>query len=324
MRAVVVTRHGGPEVLELRDVPDPEVGSGQLLVDIEAAGVNYRDIYEREGTYPGTPPLVAGVEGAGTVAAVSEGVHDVAVGDRVAWVAAPGSYADRVVVDAARAVPVPDGVPGELAAAALLQGMTAHYLAVSTYPVKPGDDVLVHAAAGGVGLLLTQIVTLRGGRVIATTSTPEKARLAADAGAHDVIGYDGFAARARELTGGAGVAVVYDGIASATFDESLAALRPRGHMVLYGAASGPAPALDPTRLQAGGSLYLTRPSLQHYTATRDELLARAGDVFAWIASGELEVRIGARYRLEEARRAQEDLQGRRTTGKLVLVIGAGD
>jgi NADPH:quinone reductase len=324
MRAVVVTRHGGPEVLEVREVGEPEAGAGQLLVDVESAGVNYRDIYEREGTYPGTPPLVAGVEGAGTVVELGDRVIEFAVGDRVAWVAAPGSYAERVVVDAARAVPVPDGVSGELAAAALLQGMTAHYLAVSTYPVQAGDDVLVHAAAGGVGLLLTQIVHLRGGRVIGTTSTAEKARLAAGAGAEEVIGYEGFADRARELTGSRGVAVVYDGVGGATFDESLAALRPRGHMVLYGAASGPVSPVDPARLQKGGSLHLTRPSLQHYTATREELLQRAGDVFGWIASGELEVRIGGRYPLEEGPRAQEDLQGRRTTAKLVLApAGAG-
>ena len=320
MRAVVVTRHGGPEVLEVRDVPEPEAGAGQLLVDVEATGVNYRDIYEREGSYPGTPPLVAGVEGAGTVAVVGEGVDDVAVGDRVGWVAAPGSYAERVVVDADRAVPIPDGVSTEVAAAALLQGMTAHYLAISTYPVQAGDDVLVHAAAGGVGLLLTQIVGLRGGRVIGTTSTEEKARLATNAGADEMIGYDGFAERARELTDGRGVAVVYDGVGAATFDESLSALRTRGHMVLYGAASGPVAPVDPVRLQGGGSLYLTRPSLQHYTTTREELLEHAHAVLGWIASGDLDVRIGGRYGLEDARRAQEDLQGRRTTGKLVLDV----
>jgi NADPH2:quinone reductase len=319
MRVVVVTRHGGPEVLEVRDVPEPEPGPGQLLVDVEAAGVNFRDVYEREGSYPGTPPFVAGAEGAGTVAALGEGVTGVGVGDRVGWVAAPGSCAPRGVVEAAQAVPVPDGISSEMAAAALLQGMTAHYLAVATYPVAPGDDVLAHAAAGGVGLLLTQIVTLRGGRVIGTTSTEEKARLATEAGADEVIAYEGFADRVRELTEGRGAAVVYDGVGAATFDESLTALRPRGHMVLYGAASGPVAPLDPVRLQAGGSLHLTRPSLPHYIATREELLQRASDVFAWIASGELAVRIGGRYPLQEAGRAQEDLQARRTTGKLVLV-----
>jgi NADPH2:quinone reductase len=318
MRAVVVTRHGGPEVLEVRDEPDPQPGPGQLLVDVEVAGVNYRDVYERERL--GEPPLIAGVEGAGTVAAVGEGVSEAAVGDRVAWTHAPGSYAERVVVDAPRAVPVPDGVSSELAAAALLQGMTAHYLATSTYPIRQGDTVLVHAAAGGVGLLLTQIAKLRGGRVIGTTSTDEKARLAAEAGADEVIGYDGFAERARELTGGDGVAAVYDGIARTTFDESLDSLRRRGTMVLYGSASGPAEPVDPMRLQAAGSVYLTRPTLMHYTETREELLERSGAIFGWMGSGELRVRIGGRYPLEEAGRAQEDLQSRRTTGKLVLIV----
>lgn len=318
MRAVVVTRHGGPEVLEVRDEPDPQPGPGQLLVDVEVAGVNYRDVYERERV--GDPPLIAGVEGAGTVAAVGEGVSEVVVGDRVAWTNAPGSYAERVVLDAPRAVPVPDGVSGELAAAVLLQGMTAHYLATSTYPIREGDTVLVHAAAGGVGLLLTQIAKLRGGRVIGTTSTDEKARLAVEAGADEVIGYDGFAERVRELTGGDGVAAVYDGIARTTFDESLDSLRRRGTMVLYGSASGPAQPVDPMRLQSAGSVFLTRPTLVHYTEAREELLERAGAIFGWIGSGELHVRIGGRYPLEEAARAQEDLQGRRTTGKLVLIV----
>ncbi|MEA2229074.1 MAG: NADPH:quinone reductase [Solirubrobacteraceae bacterium] len=320
MRAIVVTRRGGPEVLELQDVPDPEPGPGQLLVDVEAIGVNYRDIYEREGIggYSAEPPFVAGVEGAGTVAAVGEGVTEFSAGDRVAWTAGQGSYAERVVVDEDRAVPVPDGVSSEIAAAVLLQGMTAHYLATSTYPVQAGDAVLVHAAAGGVGLLLTQIVKLRGGRVIATTSSDEKAQLARGAGADEVIGYDGFSARVRDLTGGEGVAAVYDGVGRSTFDDSLASLRVRGFMVLYGAASGPVPPLDPMRLVAGGSLFLTRPSLQHYIARREELLQRAADVFGWIADGDLDVRIGHRYPLEGARRAQEDLAARRTTGKLIL------
>jgi NADPH2:quinone reductase len=321
VRAIVVTSKGGPEVLEPRDEPDPEPGRGQLLVDAEAIGVNFRDIYEREGAgaYAGDPPFVAGAEGAGTVAAVGDGVHDFKAGDRVAWAAAPGSYAERVVVEEAKAVPVPDGVTTEVAAAALLQGMTAHYLAIDTYAVKSGDPVLVHAAAGGVGLLLTQIVRLRGGRVIATTGSDEKAELARGAGADHVIGYDGFADAARDLAGGAGVAVVYDGIGKATFDQSLAALRPRGHMVLYGAASGPVDPVDPQRLHAGGSLYLTRPGLPHYTATTHELRFRAAEVFGWIADRRLDVRIGARYPLEEARQAQEDLAARKTTGKLLLI-----
>jgi NADPH2:quinone reductase len=321
MQTVVVTQTGGPEVLEVRDEPAAEVGPGRLLVDVEAAGVNYRDIYEREGGYGGTPPFVAGVEGAGTVTAVGEDVTEFAIGDRVAWSAAPGSYAEQVAVDAARAVPVPDGISSEIAAAALLQGMTAHYLATSAYPVQPDDDVLVHAAAGGVGLLLTQVVRLRGGRVIATTSTAEKAQLARDAGANEVIGYEGFAERVRELTRGEGVVVVYDGVGKATFDESLASLRPRGYMILFGAASGPVPPFEPMRLEGGGSLWLTRPSLRHYTATREELLERAAEVFGWIADGKLDVRIGGRYPLDQARRAQEDLAGRKTTGKLLLLPG---
>lgn len=321
MRAVVVTRNGGPEVLELRDVPEPEPGAGELLVDIDAAGVNYRDVYEREGggPYGGDPPFSAGVEGAGTVATVGADAGGFSVGDSVAWSNAPGSYAERVVVPAKVAVPIPDGVSTEQAAAVLLQGMTAHYLAMSTYPVQAGDSVLVHAGAGGVGLLLIQIAKRRGGRVIATTSTDEKAQLALGAGADEAIGYDGFAERVRELTGGEGVAAVYDGIGKDTFDDSLASLRPRGYMVLYGAASGRPDPLDPARLVAGGSLFLTRPSLQHYSAGREELLQRAGDVFGWVASGELSVRIGGRYPLVEARRAQEDLESRGTTGKLILL-----
>jgi NADPH2:quinone reductase len=319
MRAIVITRAGGPEVLEVRDEPDPQPGAGEVLVELEAAGVNFRDIYEREGVggYSNEPPFIAGAEGAGTVAAVGEGVGDLAVGDRVAWSNAPGCYAERVVVPAAAAVPVPDGVSTEIAAAVLLQGMTAHYLAVDTYPVQSGDPVIVHAAAGGVGLLLTQIVKLRSGRVIATTSTPEKAELAKGAGADHVIDYDGFADKARELVGG-GVAAVYDGVGQATFDESLRALRPRGCMVLYGAASGPVPPVDPQRLNQAGSVYLTRPSLPHYVATRHELLHRADEVFGWIADGRLDVRIGARYPLAEGRQAQEDLAARKTTGKLLL------
>jgi NADPH2:quinone reductase len=323
MRAIVVTRNGGPEVLEPRDAPDPQPGSGQLLVDVEAVGVNFRDIYEREGVgaYAGDPPFAAGAEGAGTVAAVGDGVGEFSVGDRVAWAAAPGSYAQRVVVDEEKAVPVPDGVSTEVAAAALLQGMTAHYLATDTYAVQPRDPVLVHAAAGGVGLLLTQIVKLRDGRVIATTGSSEKAELARRAGADHVIGYENFAEEARELSGRSGVAVVYDGIGQATFEQSLAALRPRGHMVLYGAASGQVPPVDPQKLHAGGSLYLTRPGLPHYIATRHELLSRAAEVFGWIADRRLDVRIGAKYPLEEARRAQEDLAARKTTGKVLLIPG---
>jgi NADPH2:quinone reductase len=320
VRAIVVTEHGGPEVLELQDRPAPEAGPGQVLVNVEAAGVNFRDVYERaaSGHYARETPFIAGVEGAGTVAAVGAGVDDVAAGDRVAWSSGQGSYAEQVALDAAAVVAVPEGISKEVAAAALLQGMTAHYLAVSTYPVQPGDTVVVHAAAGGVGLLLTQIVKLRGGRVIATTSSPEKAELARGAGADETIGYDGFAERARELTGGEGVVAVYDGIGADTFDESLAALRPRGYMVLYGAASGQPPPVEIAKLNAG-SLYLTRPTLADYGTERGELLERSGEVFGWIAAGELDVRIGARYPLEDAARAQADLAARKTTGKLILV-----
>ena len=318
MRAIVITRHGGPEVLELQDVPEPEPGPGQLLVALAAAGVNYRDVYEREGggAHAAATPSVCGVEGAGTV--VASNAEEFTPGDRVAWVAAPGSYAERVVVDAAGAVPLPDGTPSDLAAAVLLQGMTAHYLSHSTYPVQPGDDVLVHAAAGGVGLLLVQMVKRRGGRVIATTSTAEKARLAREAGADETIGYDGFAERVRELTGGDGVAVVYDGIGRDTFDASLESLRRRGYMVLYGEASGRPDPVPPERLRAR-SVFLTRPGLPSYTVTREELLERARDVLGWVADGSLDVRVGARYPLAEARRAHEDLEARRTTGKLLLV-----
>jgi NADPH:quinone reductase len=310
MRAVLIERHGGLEVMEFADVPPPEPGPGQLLVDVAAVGVNYRDVYEREGAYGGELPAIIGVEGAGSVAGT---------GDRVAWVSAPGSYAEQVDVAAERAVPVPDGISDEVAAAALLQGITAHYLSSSTHEVQPGENVLVHAAAGGVGRLLTQLVTMHGARVIATTSNEEKARLAHEAGAAEVIGYEGFAEQVRELTDGRGVDVVYDGVGASTFDESLAALRPRGDMVLYGAASGRVPPFDPMRLEEGGSLYLTRPSIRHHTGTRQELLDRARDVFGWIADGKLDIRIGGRYPLEDARRAHEDLEARRTTGKLILV-----
>src|SRR3954452_9174025 len=259
MRAIVVTEHGGPEVLELQDRPDPSPGRGELLVAVEAIGVNFRDVYEREGkgTHVSETPHPAGVEGAGTVSAVGEGVTRFGEGDRVVWSNAPGSYAEQVVVSEDAAVGVPDRVSSELAAAAILQGTTAHYLGTSTYPIQAGDWVIVHAAAGGVGLLLTQIAKRRGGRVIATTSTDEKASLARGAGADETIGYEGFAERARELSGGEGVRAVYDGIGAATFDESLAALRPRGFMVLYGAASGPPPPVEMAVLNAK-ALFLTR------------------------------------------------------------------
>jgi NADPH:quinone reductase len=321
MRAVVVRKHGGPEVLEVSGWEAPKAGPGQLVVDVAAAGVNFFDIYQRQGNppYVGDLPYVPGAEGAGTVAAVGPDVADFAEGDRVAWAAAPGSYAEQVAVPAARAVPVPDEVDLQVAAAVMLQGMTAHYLSTSTYPVSEGDPVVVHAAAGGVGLLLTQMAKMRGGVVIGTTSTADKADLARQAGADHVAGYEDFGTVVRDVTGGAGAAAVYDGVGRTTFDDSLAALRPRGYMVLYGAASGPVPPFDLRRLAAGGSLFITRPTLGNYVASRDELLRRAGDLFAWISQGRLVVRIGGTYPLDEAARAHADLGSRHTTGKLILL-----
>jgi NADPH2:quinone reductase len=274
-------------------------------------GINYRDVYEREGNgYGSPPPAIIGVEGAGTVADT---------GERVAWVAVPGSYAERVAADRGRLVPVPDGVPLDLAAAALLQGMTAHYLAWDSYPIEDGDWVVVHAAAGGVGLLLTQLAKLRGGRVIATASSDEKAQLAREAGADEVLEYDGFAERVREISGD-GAAAVYDGVGKTTFSEGLTALRPTGRMILYGAASGQPDPLDMRLLAAGGSLYVQRPILGTYTRTPELLRDRAAQVLDLIAARRLDVRIGARYPLADASRAHEDLQARKTTGKLLLTV----
>jgi NADPH2:quinone reductase len=321
MRAVVVKEHGGPEVLQVAERPDPDPGPGQLLVEVAAAGVNFVDIYQCEGraSYRGDVPFVPGAEGAGTVAAVGDGVAGFAAGDRVAWSSGPGSYAELGVIPADRAVRVPGGMELETAAAVMLQGLTAHYLCHSTYPVAPGEQVVVHAAAGGVGLLLTQMIVMRGGSVIATTSTDAKAQLAAEAGAARVAGYADFGAVVAEVTGGAGAAAVYDGVGQATFDASLAALRPRGYLVLYGASSGPVPPLELQRLAAGGSLFITRPTLVHYIATRDELVQRTRDLFGWIRSGQLTVRVGGRYPLAEAARAHADLAARRTSGKLLLL-----
>ena len=311
MRAIVFERNGGPEVLECQDVPAPSPGDDEVLVEVEAVGINYRDVYERNGGgYGSEPPAIIGVEGAGKIAES---------GERVAWNAVPGSYAEKVAAARERLVPIPDGVSTEVAAAALLQGMTAHYLASDSYPIESGDWVIVHAAAGGVGLLLTQISTARGGRVIATTSSEEKAELARQAGADEVIGYEGFAARAREITGGEGVAAVYDGVGQATFSEGLKALRPTGRMILYGAASGQPDPLDLAVLAPAGSLYVQRPTLQTYTRTPDLLRERASALFGLIADGKLDVRIGARYPLEQARQAHEDLEARKTTGKLLLI-----
>jgi NADPH2:quinone reductase len=294
-----------------------------VVVDVAAAGVNYMDIYQREGVggYRPDLPFVPGAEGAGTVAAVGEGVTHLAVGDPVAWAGPGSSYAEQVALPANRVVPVPPGISLQVAGAAILQGMTAQYLVTSTYPVREGDIAVVHAAAGGVGLLLTQLVKRRGGFVVATTSGGEKAELARGAGADHIAGYDDFRAVVDEVTDGAGAHVVYDGVGKDTFDDGLAALRPRGMMVLYGAASGQVPPVDPQRLNSGGSLFLTRPTMVHYIADPEELRWRAGEVFAWIAAGELDVRIGGTYPLADARRAQEDLAARRTTGKLLLLPG---
>ncbi|GLZ02802.1 quinone oxidoreductase [Actinomadura sp. NBRC 104412] len=319
MRAIVVSRNGGPEVLEATEREDPVPGPGEVLIELAASGVNYIDVYFRTGAYPQPTPYVPGVEGAGTVAALGEGVTDFSVGDRVAWVNVPGSYAQYAAVPADLVVPVPDEVDLQVAAASLLQGVTAEYLTRSTDQVRPGDTVLVHAAAGGMGLLLVQLCKLLGARVIGTVSTPEKEKTARDAGADEIVGYDGFAEEVRRLTGGEGVAVVYDGVGAPTFDGSLASLRRRGMMVLYGAAGGRVEPVDPQRLNTAGSLFLTRPTLYHYTHTREELLERATAVYGWVASGDLRVHIGHRYDVADARAAHEDLEARRTTGKLLLI-----
>jgi NADPH:quinone reductase len=322
VRAIQISSAGGPDVLTPAELPDPEAGPGSLLVEVAAAGVNYIDTYQREGIYPMTLPYVPGLEGAGRVRAVGEGVSGFAVGDRVAWAEGLGSYAELVAVPADKAVPVPDALSDEVAAAALLQGMTAHFLVTDTHPVQAGEDVLVHAAAGGLGLMLTQLATARGARVIGTVSTPEKEELARAVGAAEVIRYtevDDLAAAVRELTGGAGVHVAYDSVGATTFDASLASLRRRGMLVLCGASSGPVPPVDPQRLNAAGSVYLARPKLFDHVATREELTERAAAVYSAVADGTLDVRIGNRYPLAEARTAHEDLQGRRTTGKLLLI-----
>ncbi len=319
--AVVVRATGGPEVLELAQVEVPAPGPGELLVDVAAAGVNYIDTYHRRGLYPRELPFTPGSEGAGVVGAVGEGVTDFAVGDHVAWTDAPGSYASRAIVPARAAFAVPDGIDDEVAAAAMLQGLTAHYLVTSTFPVKPGDTVLVHAAAGGVGLLLVQAAKSRGGKVIGTVSTAEKERLAREAGADEVIRYTetDFAEEVARITGGVGVAAVYDGVGKDTFDRSLDCLAVRGMLALFGASSGPVPPVDPQRLNAAGSVFLTRPTLVHHIATPDEFRWRCDELFSAISAGRITVRIGGRYPLADARRAHEDLEGRRTTGKLLLV-----
>ncbi|MFI7445340.1 quinone oxidoreductase family protein [Nonomuraea indica] len=314
MRAIVIAAHGGPEVLEHAEHPDPVPGDGEVVVDVAASGVNFIDIYHRSGAYPLPLPSPIGSEGAGVVSAVGPGVTDVAVGDTVAWAGVLGSYAEKAVVPAGRLVPVPGDVSAELAAATMLQGMTAHYLTHSTYRVREGDNVLVHAGAGGMGQLLVQLAKLRGARVFATVSSDEKEKLARAAGADEVLRYDDFAEALRGR-----MHVVYDGVGAATFDGGLQALRPRGLMALYGAASGPVPPVDPQRLNKEGSLFLTRPTLAHYIADRGELLQRASDLFGWIAEGRLRVNVSHRYPMAQAAQAHEDLAARRTTGKLLLL-----
>jgi NADPH:quinone reductase len=323
MRAVSVTRYGGPEVLKVVEIDDLVAEPEHVVVAVTAVGVNYVDTYARVGRsgHEAPTPFILGSEGAGRVLAAGDGVEGFEPGQRVAWKSARGSYAERVAVSAAELVHLPDGVSDEIGAAVLLQGLTAHYLLHSTYPVQPGDTVVVHAAAGGVGLLLTQMAAALGARVVGTASTEEKAALALEAGATEVIRYDRDSVpdRVLELTAGEGVAAVYDGVGRATFEDSLRCLRPRGMLVAYGAASGPVPPFDIQRLAPAGSLYITRPTLAHYTRDRAELLARAEAVLRLVATGRLHVHVGGRYPLDDAQQAHRDLEGRVTVGKLLLI-----
>ncbi len=320
--ALVVTAHGGTDVLAVEDRPAPEPGAGEVLVEVAAAGVNFLDVYQREGVYPTKPPFVGGNEGAGTVLATGEGVETFHPGDRVAWPNSMGSAARFAALSASGLVLVPDGVDLETAAAVMLQGLTAHYLTTSTYAVQPGDIALVHAAAGGVGQLLVQMVRARGGSVIATAGGPDKCDTARGLGADHVIDYravDDLAGEVRRLTDGRGVDVAYDGVGKDTFDASLSSLRHRGTLALFGAASGQVPPFDIQRLNSGGSLFLTRPTLAHHIATREELVWRAGELLGAVADGSLQVAVGGRYPLTEAAAAFADLEGRRTQGKLLLI-----
>jgi len=321
MKAIRVQSPGGPEALRYEDVPQPSPAAAQVLVKVEAAGVNYIDVYQRTGLYKVATPFTLGQEAAGVVTAVGSGVTDPKVGDRVAYTSILGAYAEYAVVPADRVVVLPDGVTARQAAAALLQGMTAHYLACTTYPLKAGDTCLVHAAAGGVGLLLCQIASRRGARVIGTVSTREKAALAREAGARDVILYteQDFEAEVKRLTNGLGLQVVYDSVGKTTFEKGLNCLTPRGMMVLYGQSSGPIGSFDPQVLSQKGSLFLTRPTLAHYVATRAELVARAGEVLSWVKSGTLKVRIEHEFSLAETAEAHRALEARKTTGKLLLI-----
>ena len=321
MKAIRVHAPGGPEALRYDEVERPAPGPGQVLVKIEAAGVNFVDVYNRTGRYPVSLPFTPGQEAAGSVAAVGPGVAEPNVGDRVAYANILGAYAEYAVVPADRVVVLPNGVSVKQAAAAMLQGMTAQYLATSTYPLKPGNACLVHAAAGGVGLLLCQIAKLRGARVLGTVSTREKAALARGAGADEVILYteEDFETGVKRLTNGAGLQVIYDSVGKTTFEKGLNCLAPRGMMVLYGQSSGSVGPFDPQVLSLKGSLFLTRPSLGHYIATRAELLGRAGEVLGWIKSGKLKVRIERELPLAQAAEAHKLLEGRKTTGKVLVI-----
>jgi len=322
MRAIQIKRYGGPEVLEYDELPDPVPGPGEALVRVRYAGVNFTDIYHRAGTYQGTLPFTPGVEGVGVVEKLGGGVTEVKVGDRVGWVMIKGSYAELAVLPAQRLVPIPASVDDRMAAAILLQGMTAHFLVTDCFRVQKGQWVLIHAAAGGVGLLLTQIAHNIGARVIGTTSTEEKAKLAREAGADEIVLYtkEDFQEAARRLTGGEGVSVVYDSVGKTTFLKSLDSLRPRGYMVLFGASSGPAPTIDPMILNPKGSLFLTRPTLGNYVSSREELMRRAAAIFDWVSKGELKVRAEHDYPLANAAQAQADMEARKTTGKILLTI----
>jgi NADPH2:quinone reductase len=321
MKAIRVHAPGGPDTLRYEDVERPALGPGQVLVKIEAAGVNFVDVYQRSGLYKVPLPFTLGQEAAGTIAAVGAAVSGLKIGDRVAYVGLLGAYAEYAVVPADRVVVLPDAVSTKQGAAVMLQGLTAHYLATSTYTLKPGDTCLVHAAAGGVGLLLCQIAKLRGATVLGTVSTREKAALARDAGAHEVILYteQDFEAEVKRLTSGAGLQVVYDSVGKTTFDKGLNCLVPRGLMVLYGQSSGPIGAFDPQLLSQKGSLFVTRPTLIHYVATRAELLARADEVLDWVENGTLKVRIERELPLAQAAEAHRLLEGRKTTGKVLLI-----
>jgi len=320
MKAIRVHAPGGPEALRYEDVPQPAPAAGQVLVKIEAAGVNYVDVYQRTGLYKAATPFTIGQEAAGVVTTLGPDVTDLRVGERVAYAGLMGAYAEFAVVPADRVVPLPEGVSTKQGAALMLQGMTAHYLACTTYPLKSGDVCLVHAAAGGVGLLLCQIAKLRGARVLGTVSTREKAALAKAAGADETIQYteQDFETEVKRLTGGAGLQVVYDSVGKTTFEKGLNCLARRGLMVLYGQSSGPIGAFDPQLLSQKGSLFMTRPTLIHYVVTRAELLARAGEVMAWVKNGKLKLRIEREFPLAHAAEAHRALEGRKTTGKLLL------